>query len=139
MVYVPSFLISFISTTVAVEDKGGAFLEVEDIGIPLSDDLRVFVDDGTTEHACYSGVSGQGYTVKALEAGVMQFVVPPLAIGGPYDIVVRSAGGGLLATIPGVLDVVARNWESKVFDLRRLLPPWYKTGPRRVDIEDLLE
>lgn len=138
MPYVPSFLISFVMETVAVEDNGGALLSITDASIADNTDRRVFIDVGTEERACYSGVAGQGNRVIAKD-GSIQVVTPPMPIGGPYDVVIRDAGGTLVTTLPAVLDVVARNWQSKAYALRGLLPPWYKTGPRRVDAEDMLE
>ena len=140
MPFVPAVEIEFIATPRYVEDKGGEFLTVTtDDALPLETDLYVYVYDGVTEHRCYSGVAGSGDVIRAIDANTVRFVVPELPIGGAYDVRVKTTGGALQTTLSAFLQVVARNWETKVFDLRRLYPPWYKTGPRSVDSVDLLE
>lgn len=138
MPYVPSVLLMYMATPVVVEDEGGDVITLADCGLLTAVDYRVYVDDGVTEHACYSGVAGSANNVRVYGDDVLRFVSPPLTVGGPYDVVVRDTAGTLLETYRAALLVVPHVWKGKVFDLRRLLPPWYKTGPRRVDSLDLL-
>lgn len=129
-----SFQTTILSTD-TVEDEGGALVEVYGSFAQIPHSIVVKV--GLVEHPCYSGMSGEAYAPLPKNLGTtLRLVVPPLARGGPYDVIVRD--GVNEYTFTGALTVVARNWREQTFSLRKAFPPWYKTGPRNVDFLALL-
>lgn len=116
-----------------VEDDGG--YEITLRGLFKDETAKVYLKQGATLYECYSAKSGQGYDPRPRNPVTMIVATPPVP-RGVYDVrVVQGLDDDELAA---ALTVVARNWKSRVFDLRRLLPPWYKTGPRKLDSVDLL-
>jgi hypothetical protein len=118
-----------------VEDEGGCEIYVLGIFQNLPATVSIVLPD-LSELVCYSGTFGRGNAPLPLAPSVLKAVTPPLPIGGPYD--VRVQQGASDETLSGVLTAVARNWRSGVLAFRRLFPPWYRTGFRRLDTVNLL-
>lgn len=82
----------------------------------------------------YSGVPGQGTTIKS-DGDNLTFVLPPFDISQIGSLVVE------VETVPGgdkvqtTLNVVERAFGSASFELRKMFPPWYAAGPRRLELE----
>ena len=94
------------------------------------------IDNDGTVHICYSGKSGQGYSPRPMSPTVLRAVTPPLPAGGPYTL--RVAQGASVVSIPMALTSVVRIRHAKVYEFRKRFPPWWDTGLRRMDLEDLL-
>lgn len=112
-----------------VPDDGGLVFMVR--GTFRLSPARVYVVTNGVSIPCYSGAPGHGYTPIPSSTSSISVVTPPLPRGGPWD--VHVVQGVEEATGVGLMTVVARVWTSRVFDLRRLFPPWYRLGPRVVD------
>ncbi len=114
---------------VRVSDNGGDFVTLDGSGINTDLPLEVYVvdDDGEEHGPCYSGVFGRGRTPMTPVATQISFVVPPLPIGGPYNVKIYE-GGVETAQIDAAILVVNRSWHSSVFDLRSLFPPRWLVG-----------
>lgn len=142
MTYVPSFQIDnivilesdYVLQTLIVEDAGGQPIQITgsfSAGNTMGPvDTEVFVVVSGQDIPCYSNESGRGYLSFPFEKRILVAAAPPLPIGGPYD--VKIVQGGDTIIVENQLTVVARNWESKAFAFRRLLPPWYATGKRNL-------
>lgn len=82
----------------------------------------------------YSGVPGSG-TVVNTDGDSVSFVVPPIALASVGSLTVeveRNPGGDKVQTS---MDVLERGFGSAAFELRRMFPSWYETGPRRLELE----
>lgn len=104
---------------------------------PTSQGVRVRVQDGASlDEACYSGIPGQG-AYRVSEDGVtLGFAVPPLPIGGPYDLLFESEDGTLSFTLNNALTVVRRSFTDALYRVRAHLPPPRDVGPYSVLDED---
>lgn len=117
-----------------VEDAGGD--EIVITGQFLDSDAQVFVVVSGQDVPCYSGASGQGSRPRPVNPTTLRAVVPPLDIGGPYQL--KVVQGSQTAYLDLAVTTVARNWGTRVFRLRRVFPQWYATGPRDLGTVDLL-
>lgn len=79
--------------------------------------------------ACYSGISGQGGIIQVV-SNAFAVYVPPLPVGGPYSFYLVGVSGAPIATTVAVITVIAHSFKSRTFSIRKVLPPWWKTGPR---------
>lgn len=128
-----AILLTSISQPV-VEDDGGYPITIT--GQFLDRTAQVFVERGPVQFRCYGGESGRGFNPYPLPT-TLGFVTPPMPRGGaPWD--VRVIQGTEQEVLPGVLSVVARNWQSGTFEFRRVFPPWWRTGPRSLTSVELL-
>jgi len=117
-----------------IDEAGGTKLSI--IGEFKEETSQVWIVDGADEYPCYGGKSGEGYFPFPDSADLMFVASPPLPIGGPYTLRVKQ--GASTVDLVGVITVVARVWETNLFELRRVLPPWYATGRRNLDTLELL-
>ena len=121
-----------------VAADGGARVEVEGDFENLFDvPFRVHVgptgDD--SDPACYSGIVGQGTVVYPVSATKLVCYLPVLepTLGTPYHVfVIRTDtldDGELLDS----LEVLPRQYFSRVFELRSVFPRFYRMGPRNME------
>lgn len=84
--------------------------------------------------AAYSGIPGQGTSIIAV-SDTLTFVMPQLPVGsvGAQTVEVSSVPSGETASTS--IDVLERSFGSAAFELRRMFPPWYAAGPRRLELE----
>lgn len=116
------------------EDDGG--YEFFLIGLFKEEPAQVLIIVDGNEIECYSGARGERNRPNPLAGNILRAVTPPLPIGGPYP--VKVVQGLTEDTLFNAITVVARNWRSKVHELRRLWPPHYRTGRRNLNNTDLL-
>lgn len=89
----------------------------------------------------YNGIPGSGGTIlEFVETSVSGQVsavgyLPPLPVGGPYNFTMVPEGGGGPILAGQAVTVVPSSFRSQTMMLRRILPPWYKTGVRNPDQE----
>ena len=89
---------------------------------------QVWIVDGATLYPCYSARSGDGYAPFPDSPVILTAATPPLP--RKENLTLRVQQGAEVQELVGAIDVVARNWDTKTFDFRRILPPWYATGLR---------
>jgi len=93
-------------------------------------------DGGSLDALCYSGVVGNEEYSDSADGVAIQFVVPPLPVGGPYDIYSESEDGLLTHTAAALLTVVHRSFTTNLYELRAQMPPPRDVGSYRVENED---
>lgn len=122
-------------TPSTLEDDGGYEMRLRGL---FKDETAVVVLIGAdlVEHRCYSAKSGQGYSPRPRSPTVIVVATPPLP---PGVYTVRVVQGMDDDELFNAVTIVRRVWKSKTRDFRRLLPPWYKMGPRLLERIDLLE
>ena len=91
-----------------------------------------------TDPLCVAGVAGQATTVYPLSARKLRCYLPPLTPGGPYKLYVRRVDMTRAIVIPDAITVLPAMYYSGVFDIRTVLPPFYRTGPRNMDLLEAL-
>jgi hypothetical protein len=130
-----SFMTQLAADVPAVPNDGGYRLTVTSM---LSDGtIRVHFGSLITSPLCFSGITGNG-SVVAVDGGVFTIVVPPAPVAsGPIDLFIeRLTGVGPPTEVLSVpLDVVAHSFRSGIMNLRRVLPPTWELGPRRIEQE----
>jgi hypothetical protein len=84
--------------------------------------------------AAYSGVSGQGNVLLTPNETTLTFAMPPQPTAGAKTVALSKIGS---TPDSGTSSITAleRVFRSAVFSLRRMFPPWYATGPRRLELE----
>jgi len=82
---------------------------------------------------CYSGVRGNGYLCRPVNATTLRAITPPVSSGeaGSQTVVVSHA---LEADQSGPLTVVESPF-GKTHNMRRCYPPWTALGARTLDLE----
>jgi len=88
------------------------------------------------DEVCYSGVVGNGSGSVSEDSTTIQFAVPPLPIGGPYDVYVEDADGVLSDTLEDALTVIHRSFTTNLYSLRSAWPPPRDVGPYDLAGED---
>jgi hypothetical protein len=101
--------------------------------------LHVGPNGDSTDPMVYNGVPGSGgeeVTFVSIGGGLTRptkpIFLPPLPIGGPYDI---TFGGDSSFVIEDVVTVVPSSVLSKTLNLRSTLPRQYATGPRSIGLK----
>lgn len=99
------------------------------------------VNDFTAQaYPCYGGRSGHGYAPHPLTPDTLSLATPVVPPGWYRFEVTQgvSSVNSAAAPVPFHLEVVRRQWRSRVFSLRGVFPPWYRFGARNLDGVDLL-
>lgn len=83
---------------------------------------------------CYSGIPEQGSSIYPQLNGVLYAYTPLLQITGvnPYSVTVINESTLSVQTLIDVLFVRKKQFYNKVYRIRKVLPPRYKTGPRSI-------
>lgn len=82
----------------------------------------------------YSGVPGQGETILP-DGDTLAFVLPPLGVAQIGSVTVEVTAFPSGETAQTSLTVAERSFGSAAFEMRRMFPRWYGTGPRRLETE----
>lgn len=83
----------------------------------------------------YSGVAGQGDVIFTPDETTISFAMPRLEFATPTNVNVREIGGEGEPIEAIQIVALERVFHSTVFSMRRMFPPWYATGARRLDLE----
>jgi len=121
-----------------ISEDGGTELELSG-AFTVQHRYRVYLGGlGTAaDPGCPSGKAGQGFDVYPWTADTLKCFSPVLAPGGPYTVTVVDQDDATSDQLVGAVAVTQRQFQSKVYAMRRLFTPWFKTGPRAVDREVL--
>ena len=94
---------------------------------------RVHVGNSGTasDPVCYAG-QGQGSIVLPFTPTELRVFTPRLELGLLSVFVIQTATTDT-DNLLGVLTTVKPDFKSRVFDMRRILPPFWKTGPRSME------
>ncbi len=89
---------------------------------------------GGTSLDCLSGIPGRPTSIYPLNSTRMVCYAPQTTAGTTYDLIVTLIANALVTdTLASVVTALTRQYNSSVFALRSILPPNYKTGPRRFE------
>lgn len=137
-----TFSITSISPSEILSD-GGHKIEVTGLFEP-SHRYRVHVGNlgSDADPVCHSGIPGQSSIVfprKSTAGGSLDLITvysPMLNPSvSPYAVFVLDPDSLEAHSLLGVLTVAKRQFFTTVYAVRKVLPPKYKTGPRRIDLE----
>jgi hypothetical protein len=119
----------------AVPENGGFLVQISGTFV-LDHAHRVFIGEKNTilDHACLSAVPEQGITIYPYSTTLIKAYTPLLLPGGPYNVTVRDMVTMELAHWVLALTVTYQQLYSTVFRLRQPFPPFYRTGPRQIDL-----
>jgi hypothetical protein len=122
-------------TEAFAENDGGRVITSAVAGVPDGTyEIHVGPNEDISDPVFYSGVPGQGSSIT-VEGGVFTGVIPTLPVGGPYRFFfVDLASPATYLSTPKV-QIVPHQMLSKVYGLKRSLPPRWLLGPRRVESE----
>jgi len=91
-----------------------------------------------TDPLCVSGIAGQGQLLYPMSARKLRCFFPMLTLGGPYNVFVRRVDMTRTGLMAAAITVLPQMYYSSVFDMRTVLPPFYRTGPRNMDLLEAL-
>jgi len=86
----------------------------------------------TSDLACYSGKPGQGNVIYPWTTGILRCYSPVLAPDRTVSVTVQDLDTAEEHTLVDAGTTVFRHYKSLVFTLRKVLPIFYKTGPRDI-------
>lgn len=117
--------------------RGGTKIEVTgDFEADLGRAMYFYVgpNGDDTDTRCLSGTAGNSFEIFPLNSTKLVFYLPVLAVGGPYHVFGERVDGTDDDLLSGVLTIVKSYFNSFTFTMRSVLPPFYKTGPRNMDM-----
>ena len=94
---------------------------------------RIFIGKDATGYPCYSGVPGQGNDLYSGAGVRLRCFVPAIPPRGPYQLYLRSLDSLDEILVSVGLHVFPQDFKTKIFDFRRVLPPYWRTGPRNME------
>lgn len=119
---------------VTVADDGGQVFTLAGL-FPTDLRFRVSVLEYPDRGFCYSGVIGQAEWATSEDGVTLEFVAPPLPIGGPYALLLEVEDGPVYGLDDALL-VVKRSFTTDLFSLRAAFPPPRDVGPYRLHDEE---
>lgn len=130
--------ISVASPTQFSED-GGHQIEVTGVFV-LGNQHRIHIGaTGTaSDPQCHSGKAGQGNILYPVSATLLRGYTPAgLPPGASYDVYVVDLDTSENDSLTDEVTIEERQYYTKVYSMRKQMPPYYKTGPRIIDQEPL--
>ena len=117
-------------------DDGGWLVTATGI-FPTTQGIKFQVQDIATgmDLLCYGGVIGGGEFSVSEDGTTIQFVIPPLPIGGPYDIYAETEDGVYSDLLSGALTIIERSWTTNLYSVRANFPPPRDVGNHRIEDE----
>lgn len=117
-----------------VPEDGGYELRVNG-SFELDKRYLVYIGDTGSEndYPCYSGKVGQGNYIYPWTSGILRCYTPLLPPGLTLKVTVKDGDSPEAHTLDDVLTVDYQFYHSTVFGIRKVLPPFYKTGPRGIE------
>jgi len=94
--------------------------------------VHVGVNGTTADGKCLSGVAGQGIDLYPVNSSTLYCYCPVLAPGGPYTITVVDLGTLEEVQLSSALSVSAQQFWSQVFSFRKVFPPPWRVGSRKL-------
>jgi len=94
--------------------------------------VHIGTAEDTSDPICYSGIAGQGATVIADNEAELVCYSPIVPVETTLSVFVIDIDTAENHVLSGVLDSTHRQFAAKVFNLRKILPLFYKTGPRKL-------
>ncbi len=130
-----SFSLSSVTPDTIFED-GGYLLEITGTFI-LDHEYYVHVgsNSSTADPKCYSGKPEYGFSIYPISVTKLKCFSPVIVPGGTYAITVVDQGTAGEHQLIMALTVTDRNFYNSVYDLRNLLPRFYRTGQRSMETE----
>lgn len=122
-----------------IEEDGGREIQIQG-SFELENRFKVHVgaNGSSADPACHSGKSnGQGVIVYPWTSDILRCYTPVIVAGGPYTITVVNQDAPEEHQLVDELIVTKRQFWTLVYDLRKVLPLFYKTGPRKIDLEPI--
>ena len=120
-----------------IPENGGHEIQVQGTFEPP---IRYWVYIGATgtiaDTLCYSGKPGQGTIIFPFSPTVLLCYSPLLAPGKDVFITVKDLDEGSVLSLGDPIAVDYVQFYSTVFSIRKVLPPFYKTGPRSIEQVD---
>lgn len=99
--------------------------------------VHLGANGSSADPACHSGRAGQSTIIYPWTSGILRCWTPVITPGGPYTVTVVNQDTAQEEQLVDEVTVTERQFWTNVYDLRRVLPPFYKTGPRKIDLEPL--
>jgi hypothetical protein len=126
-----------ISPTDVSEDGGYLLRVIGDFGDHLGELFQVHIgpNGDSSDDPCPSGIPGQGQEVYPLNATELRCYTPCLD-PGTYDVFVRRTDDSTSDVLVGVIQYHKKGFETSVYDLRRVVPPYYFVGPKSIEVEE---
>lgn len=123
--------VTVVATPDTVQKDGGYQISVRGLStIPAGEyDVHIGPLVSANDPLAYSGVQGQGPAVT-VENDRFTFVSPILPVGGPYALFLVNRATAATITTSAAVTVTPADFRSATFDIRRLLPRWWRNGPR---------
>ena len=117
-----------------VLEHGGYEINITGV-YELGHTYRIYIGPtGTTaDLQAHSGVAGQSTIIIPDTLTNLRAYTPRIAPGVAHDVLVEDVATLGTDILAGVLTGRGKDHGSTVFAMRKLLPPFYKTGPRSID------
>lgn len=115
-----------------VPDNGG--VKVTALGVfPTDERIKVqVIVPGEPNSLCYSGVVGQEEWCTSGDGLSLSFVVRPLPIGGPYNLLFTTEDSVANTIFPSALTVIHRSFVTNLYGLRGSIAHPRFVGPRTI-------
>lgn len=117
-------------------DDGGWLITATGL-FPTAQGVKFQVQDPATgfDETCYGGEIGDAEFATSEDGATVQFVIPPLPVGGPYDLYVETEDGVYSDLLVGALTIIERSWTTNLYSIRASFPPPRDVGNYRIEDE----
>lgn len=130
-----SFSLSAADPTIIAEDGGH---EVQIQGIFESKNrykVHIGSNGSSSDPTCHSGKAGQSDIIYPWTNSILRCYTPVISPGGLYTITVVNQDTLEQHQLVSEITITERQFYTSVYDLRKVLPLFYRTGPRKIDLE----
>jgi hypothetical protein len=130
-----AFSLTAADPTTVFED-GGREIQIQG-SFELENPYKVHIgtNGSSADPTCHSGKAGQSDIIYPWTSSILRCYTPVIIPGGPYTITVVNQDTAEEHQLVDELTVAERQFWTSVYDLRKVLPLFYRTGPRKIDLE----
>lgn len=131
--------LNLLDAPIYIGREGGGPVSLAGTIVPGT--YRMYVGNSANDPELFNGIPGSGnngieITTVSFYDTIGEAYIPTLPVGGPYDLYLVPIGAGSPITITDVVNVLPSTMGSRSSSLKRTLPPKWKTGPRRIELEE---
>lgn len=94
--------------------------------------VHIGTTESTSDPTCYTGIAGQGVIIVADNTIQLICYSPIVPVETTLSVFVIDVDTSEDHTLSGVLESTHRQFAAKVFAYRKVLPLFYRTGPRQL-------
>jgi hypothetical protein len=128
-----AFVVTSVDPVVVPEDGGRLVTITGTFSMAATYQVHLGLLGTTADPLCHSGVAGQGANCRPINPTTLRAYTPILPPGEVLTVLVVEPATAEQHSLAAALTVAIRQFSNLVWELRQVLPYYYRMGARSID------